>query len=94
MPRYVIERDFGQVDDDEMMEIAVISKTAIFEEFPDITWEHSHVCSDDAGAIKTFCIYDAPNQVRVREHAERMGRHVVLQVYEIAGDIDPREIKM
>lgn len=92
MPRYVIERDFGVVNDDEMMEIAVLSKTAILEQFPDITWDHSHVVSDDAGAIKTFCVYEAPSEERVREHAARMGRHVVLHIYEIGGDITPDEI--
>jgi hypothetical protein len=92
MPRYVIERDFGLVDDDEMLEIAVISKTAIFEEFPDITWEHSHVCTDAEGGIKTFCVYQGPNEDRLRAHAERMGRHAVTHIYEIAGDIDPIEI--
>jgi hypothetical protein len=94
MPRYVIERDFGNVDDDEMLEIAVLSKTIGIEQFPDITWEHSHVCSDDVGAVRMFCVYEAPSEERVREHAARMGRHVVMQVYEIAGDITPDEIKV
>ena len=94
MPRYVIERDFGNVDDDEMLEIAVLFKVAGIEQFPDVTWEHSHVCSDDDGAIKTFCIYEAPSEERVREHAARMGRHVVLRVYEIAGEITPDEIRV
>ncbi len=94
MPRYVIERDFGRVDDDEMLEIAALSKTTGIEHFPDITWEHSHVCSDEEGAIKTFCVYEAPNEERLREHADRLGRHVVANVYEIAGDITPEEIKV
>jgi hypothetical protein len=94
MPRYVIERDFGNVDDDEMLEIAVLSKVTGLEHFPDITWEHSHVCGTDDGAIKTFCVYEAPSEDRVREHAARMGRHVVMNVYEIAGDITPDEIMM
>ena len=94
MPRYVIERDFGNVDDDEMLEIAVLSKVTGLEQVPDITWEHSHVCSGDDGAIKTFCIYEAPSEERVREHAARMGRHVVLHVYEIAGEITPDEIRV
>ena len=94
MPRFVIERDFGNVDDDEMLEIAMLSKMAGIEAFPDITWEHSHVCSDDDGMIKTFCVYEAPSEERVREHAARMGRHVVMHVYEIAGDITPDEIRV
>ena len=39
-----------------------------------------------------FCVYEAPSEERVREHAARMGRHVVMHVYEIAGDITPDEI--
>jgi len=93
MPRYVIERDFGNVDDDEMLELAALSKT-VLEGFPDVTWEHSHVCSDENGAIKTFCVYAAPDEGRVREHAARMGRHVVMNIYEVAGDITPAEIKV
>ena len=94
MPRYVIERNFGLIDDDEMQELAARSKLVGIEQFPDIEWEHSHVCSDDDGAIKTFCVYEAPSEERVREHAARMGRHVVMHVYEIAGDITPDEIKV
>ena len=92
MPRYVIERDLGHVDDDEMLEFSVLSKITGVEHFPDITWEHSHVCSDDEGAVKTFCVYEAPSEERLREHAARLGRHVVAHVYEIAGDIRGDEI--
>jgi Protein of unknown function (DUF4242) len=94
VPRFVIERDFGQVDEEEMQEVAVRSKVAGIEHFPDIWWEHSHVCSDDQGAIKSFCVYTAPSADRLREHARRMGGHVVTNVYEIVGDINPEEIKL
>ena len=92
MPRYVIERDFGMVGEDEMEEIPVRSKMIGIEQFPDIHWEHSHVCSDDAGAIKSFCVYSAPNKERLREHAHRLGGHSLTKIYEIVGDIDPEEI--
>jgi hypothetical protein len=92
VPRYVIERDFGQVGEDEMQEVAARSKLAGIEHFPDIRWEHSHVCTDDGGSIRSFCVYTAPTPERLREHAERVGGHVVTQIYEIVGDITPDEV--
>src|SRR4051794_11970042 len=47
MPRYLIERNFGSVGEDEMQEIAARAKLTGAEQFPDIVWEHSHVCSGD-----------------------------------------------
>lgn len=92
MPRYIIERDFGMVGEEEMQEIPARSKVIGIEQFPDIHWEHSHVCSDDTGAVKSFCVYSAPDATRLREHADRLGGHVVSRIYEIVGDIDPAEI--
>ena len=92
MPRFVIERDFGQVGEDEMQEVAVRSKVIGLEQFPDIRWEHSHVCSDDGGGIKSFCVYSAPDANRLREHADRLGGHVVGKIYEIVGEVNPDEI--
>jgi len=85
VPRYVIERDFGLVGEEEMQEVAARSKATGIEHFPDIEWEHSHVCSDEKGAIKSFCVYSAPSVERLREHAERVGGHVVTNVFEIVG---------
>ena len=94
MPRYVIERDFGLVGEAEMQEVAARSKAVGIEQFPDIRWEHSHVCSDEKGAIKSFCVYGAPSVDRLREHAERVGGHVVTKVYEVVGDITPEEVQL
>jgi hypothetical protein len=94
MPRYVIERDFGLVGEEEMQEVAVRSKVTGIEQFPDIIWEHSHVCSEEGGAIKSFCVYAAPSSERLREHADRVGGHVVTKIYEIVGDITPGEVTL
>ena len=40
----------------------------------------------------SFCVYDAADEARVREHAEQLGAHTVIRVIEIAGDIDPADI--
>jgi hypothetical protein len=94
MPRYVVERHFGLVGDDEMQEIAARSKLVGLAQFPDIAWEHSHVCTSEDGAIKSYCVYSAPNPQRLREHADRFGGHVVTDIYEIIGDVMPDEIRL
>ncbi len=94
MPRYVIERDFGLVDEAEMMEIVMLAKAVGLEHFPDITWEHSHVCADVAGTITSFCVYEAPSPSRLREHADRLGRHSVKTIHEVIGDITPDDLRV
>lgn len=90
----MIERDFGLVGEEEMQEVAARSKATGIEQFPDISWEHSHVCSADDGAVKSFCVYSAPSSERLLEHADRVGGHVVTKIYEIVGDITPEEVKL
>ena len=92
MPRYVIERNFAHVTDDDMAELAVKSKRVIAESFPAITWEHSHIVTDDEGVVRSFCVYGAPDEATVREHAEQLGGHVVERLYEIVGDVEPGDI--
>ena len=94
MARYVIERDYGLVDDNEMQETAVRSKLVGIEQFPDIEWEHSHVCAVGDGSFKSYCVYSAPNVQRLREHAARLGGHVVKDIYEIVGDVNPDDIRL
>jgi hypothetical protein len=94
MARFVIERDFGRISEDEMQEVAARSKLTGSDHFPDITWEHSHVCAGADGEIKSFCIYTAPSTERLQEHADRVGGHVVTRIYEIVGDIDPEKIRV
>jgi hypothetical protein len=92
MPRYLIERSFDVITEDEMQEIAFRFKEVGGEHFPDVTWEHSHVCADDQGRITSFCIYTAPGEERLREHAALMGRHVITNLYEIFGDVIPANL--
>lgn len=35
---------------------------------PDIQWVHSYVAGD-----KIYCVYDAPSEALIREHAEKSG---------------------
>jgi hypothetical protein len=41
--------------------------------------------------VKSFCIYVAPEAEILRRHASELGQHGVDRIYEIAGDISPRD---
>ena len=88
MPRYEIERVYDEAVHNDMENVGARSKRIGIELFPDIAWEHSHVVSDETG-IKSFCVYEAPSQERLREHGDMLGSHVITHIYEIAADITP-----
>ncbi len=90
MPRYVIERVFDTTVMDDMASVGKRSKDVAVEHFPDIAWEHSHIVSDESG-IKSFCVYEAPGEERLREHAVQVGEHTVTHIYEIAADVTPAD---
>jgi hypothetical protein len=89
MPRFLVDRVWDPMDEAAMNEKAALSARLIEAQFPDIVWEHSHVVMDDEGVIHTFCVYEAPNSDRVREHAGALGQHKIKSIVEIAGDISP-----
>jgi hypothetical protein len=90
MPRYVIVRTF-EVDADEMPTVGRRSKEIAQEHFPQIVWEHSHVCVDANGVVKTFCVYEAPDEDVIRAHAFALGQHTIDAVYDVAGDVSPAD---
>ena len=90
MPRYVIERVYDTAVQEDMARIGSRTRSIALEQFPDISWEHSHIVSDESD-IKSFCVYEAPNEERLREHAERVGGHKITRVYEIAADVTPAD---
>jgi hypothetical protein len=90
MPRYMIVRSFD-VTEPEMGAVGRRSRELTEDEFPEISWEHSHVVVDDDGKVRTYCVYAAPNEEMVREHATRLGQHEVDSIDEIAGDVTPAD---
>jgi len=90
MPRYLIIRSFD-VREDQMPFIGRRSRVLTEEDFPEITWEHSHVIVDDEGRVMTYCVYEAPTVEAVRQHGEKLGEHRVDGIYEIAGDVTPAD---
>jgi hypothetical protein len=91
MPRYLVERTF-RVTIEEMPPVATRSKRIVNTSYPAITWEHSHVVVQDDGRVRTFCVYTAPDEDMVRDHAKELGDHVIDVIHEIAGDVSPEDL--
>jgi len=86
MPQYVIEREMpgaGQLDADDLRQASQTSCSVLKELGPSIQWVHSYVTDN-----KIFCIYRAPNEDMIREHAQR-GGFPCNKISEIRNMIDP-----
>jgi hypothetical protein len=90
MSRFLIERVYGQAEEQAMQDIGLRTKQIAQETYPDITWEHSHVVVDESG-IKSYCVYEAPNEERLYGHATEVGGHTITRIYEIAQDVTPAD---
>jgi hypothetical protein len=93
MTMFLVERTFS-VGQDQMGEIGKRSRQLTEDEFREITWHHSHVVVDGDGNVKTYCVYEAPDEDIVRAHAEKLGWHRVDGIYEIAGDVTPDDFPL
>lgn len=90
MPRYLIIRTF-EVGEDQMPFVGRRSRALTEGDFPEITWEHSHVVVDDDGIVRTYCVYGAPDEDLVLEHGRKLGQHTIDGLFEIAGDVTPAD---
>jgi hypothetical protein len=86
----MVVRDFD-IAEIEMPQVGRDSRELIETEFPEIVWEHSHVVVDEAGKVRTFCVYAAPDEEQIRQHASRLARHKIDSLAEIAGDVTPSD---
>lgn len=71
MPQFVIEREIpgaGALSEIQIRDIALLSLQTLNEMGPQIQWLHSYVTED-----KVYCIYLAPDEDSIREHARRVG---------------------
>ena len=91
MPRYLIERFFDRISDEDMLAAVVRSDRIAAERYPEIVWEHSHVVVDEDGTVMTYCVYEAPTEEQVLEHSRDLGRHTIDAIHEIAGDVTPQD---
>ena len=86
MPKYVIERELpgaGKLSVEELQGIATKSNHVIGELGPELRWLTSYVTDD-----KIYCVYIAPNEKLVLEHAKQ-GGFPANRVSEVIAQIDP-----
>ena len=71
MPKFVIEREVpgaGNLSEAQLRELSQKSVKVLEEMGPAIQWLHSYVTGD-----KVYCVYLAPDDAAIREHARRVG---------------------
>jgi len=71
VPQFVIEREIpgaGALSEDQIREVSLRSLQSLKEMGPQIQWLHSYVTED-----KVYCVYLAPDEDTIREHARRTG---------------------
>jgi hypothetical protein len=86
MPKYVIERDIpgaGKLSPQELQSISQKSCSVLNKLGPQIQWVQSYVTDE-----KVYCVYIAPNEEMVREHAQQ-GGFPANRVSEVKTVIDP-----
>lgn len=86
MPKYVIERDIagvGASTADALQAVSQTSCSVLNELGPQIQWVQSFVTDD-----KIYCVYIAPNEEMIREHASR-GGFPANRISEVRNVIDP-----
>jgi len=86
MPKYVIERDVpgvGKLSAQEVQGLSQKSCSVLNKLGPQIQWVQSYVTGD-----KIYCVYIAPNEEMVREHA-RQGGFPANRISEVKQIIDP-----
>ncbi len=86
MPKYVIEREIpgvGNLTPNEAQAVAQKSCSVLNKLGPSIQWLHSYVTAD-----KIYCVYIAPNEEMVREHAKQ-GGFPANRISEVKLMIDP-----
>jgi hypothetical protein len=86
MPKYVIEREIpgaGKLSAAQLKAISQTSCGVLSKMGPQIQWVNSYVAAD-----KIYCVYIAPNEEMVREHAKQ-GGFPANSVSPVSAVIDP-----
>ncbi len=84
MPRYIIEREVGEINLDDMP-AAGRTSNEVTDSMDGVVWIHSYISEAEG---KIYCVYEAPNVEALYEHARRAGA-VVTKVSEIAMVVEP-----
>ncbi len=86
MPKFVIERDIpgaGKMSSDDLVAASQKSCSVLNMLGSEIQWIHSYVTND-----KIYCIYTAPSEKLIEEHARESG-FPANSISEVKAIIDP-----
>lgn len=86
MPKFMIEREIpgaAKMSAAELQGAAQHSNTVLQKLGPSIQWVQSFVAGD-----KIYCVYNAPSEQLIREHAEQSG-FPANKITRVAAVIDP-----
>ena len=86
MPQFVIEREMpgaGSLGADDLKLASQTSCSVLQQLGPQIQWFHSYVTDN-----KIYCVYRAPNEEMIREHAQR-GGFPANKISQVRTTIDP-----
>jgi hypothetical protein len=86
MPEYVIEREMpgvGKLGRPDLKSASQTSCSVLRDLGPEIQWVNSYVTDD-----KIYCIYRAPSEELIREHAQR-GGFPANRISQVRATIDP-----
>ncbi|MFV3304663.1 DUF4242 domain-containing protein [Pseudomonas sp. NY15181] len=86
MPKFVIEREIpgaGTLSERDFKAIAQKSCKVLNQLGPQIQWLHSYVVAD-----RIYCVYIAPDEATVREHAS-LGGFPANRISQVVNIIDP-----
>jgi Protein of unknown function (DUF4242) len=90
VPQFVIEREIpgaGALSEPQIRHMALQSLQTLKDMGPQIQWLHSYVTED-----KVYCVYLAPDEDCIREHARRVGIPAD-RVAAVRRLIDPANVK-
>jgi hypothetical protein len=86
MPQFVIEREMpgaGSLGAEDLNLPTQTSRSQLRDLGPQIQWVHSYVTDN-----KIYCLYRAPNEEMIREHAQR-GGFPANKISQVRTTIDP-----
>ena len=86
MPKFIIERELpqaGKLSPQELQAISLKSCNVLRDMGPTIQWVQSYVTAD-----KIYCVYIAPDEEAIREHA-RQGGFPANAILAVKAVIDP-----
>ena len=86
MPKYLIRREVpgaGGLGPDQLHGLSAKSNAVLAQIGPGVQWVQSYVTGD-----KLFCVYNADNEDKIREHA-RLGGFPCDEITQVSAIIDP-----